>query len=118
MVFLLVMVPAGTFTTAQIVSRMTWSFANDKALLFSDRLNSVSPKTRVHLMALTFNAFLLFLIGCLYLISSTAFIAILNILVVFQQITLAFLSAMLIYRRRDPKYLPKDRPFKAPNAIG
>ncbi|KAL6406859.1 amino acid transporter [Ilyonectria robusta] len=25
---------------------------------------------------------------------------------------------MLIYRRRDPKYLPKDRPFKVPNAIG
>lgn len=71
MVFLLVMVPAGTFTTAQIVCRMTWSFANDKALLFSDRLSSVSPKTRVPLMALTFNAFLIFLIGCLYLISST-----------------------------------------------
>ncbi|KAH8686485.1 amino acid/polyamine transporter I [Ilyonectria robusta] len=118
MVFLLVMVPAGTFTTAQIVSRMTWSFANDKALLFSDRLSSVSPKTRVPLMALTFNAFLIFLIGCLYLISSTAFIAILNISVVLQQITLAFPSAMLIYRRRDPKYLPKDRPFKVPNAIG
>ncbi|KAH7224244.1 amino acid/polyamine transporter I [Fusarium solani] len=117
-VFLLVMVPASTLTTTQVVSRMTWSFANDQALLFSDFLKVVSPKLKVPLRALLFNAGLVFLIGCLYLISSTAFIAILNISVVFQQITLAFPSALLIYRRRDPEYLPKNRPFKVPNAIG
>jgi amino acid transporter len=70
-VFLLVMVPASTLTTTQVVSRMTWSFANDQALLFSDFLKVVSPKLKVPLRALLFNAGLVFLIGCLYLISST-----------------------------------------------
>jgi choline transport protein len=134
--FLLIMVPASTLTTTQIVSRMTWSFANDKALIFSDYLSKVTAKDKVPLGALCFNAFLIFLIGCLYLISSSgkwkppssmkqllngaaiAFIAILNISVVFQQITLAFPSALLLYRRRDPHYLPADAPFKIPNIVG
>ncbi|KAM5350978.1 hypothetical protein ACJ41O_003701 [Fusarium nematophilum] len=116
--FLLIMVPASTLTTTQVVSRMTWSFANDKALLFSDYLKVVTERSKVPLRALCFNAFLIFLIGCLYLISSTAFIAILNISVVFQQITLAFPSAMLLYRRRDPQYLPRNAPFRVPSVVG
>ncbi|KAH8889603.1 amino acid transporter [Thozetella sp. PMI_491] len=118
MCFLLIMVPVSTFPATQIVSRMTFSFANDKALLFSDRLTRVNPKTRVPTTALYFNAFLIFLIGCLYLISSTAFLAILSISVVFQQITLAFPSAVLLFRRRDAQFLPANRPFKVPSAVG
>ncbi|KAL4961347.1 amino acid permease-domain-containing protein [Aspergillus stella-maris] len=108
----------GTLTTTQIVSRMTWSFANDHALPFSHYLSGVSEKRKVPLRALCFNAVLIFAIGCLYLISSTAFIAILNISVVFQQITLAFPSALLLYQRRNPQYLPRDAPFRVPNTLG
>ncbi|OAL44418.1 hypothetical protein IQ07DRAFT_251236 [Pyrenochaeta sp. DS3sAY3a] len=102
----------------QIVSRMTWSLAHDDGLLFSNWLKKVDEKKKIPFNALCFNSIIIFLIGCLYLISTTAFLAILTISVVLQQVTLAAPSAMLLYRRRNPRYLPTNRPFKVPNAIG
>ncbi|KAK7425609.1 hypothetical protein QQZ08_007932 [Neonectria magnoliae] len=70
-VFLLIMVPVSVLPLVQIVSRMTWSLANDKGLLFSSYLSQVSERHKTPIPALAFNTTLVFLIGCLYLISNT-----------------------------------------------
>ena len=56
--------------SVQTSSRLTWSFARDDALLFSQHLKKMDPKLGVPLWALLFNAFWLFIIGCIYLASS------------------------------------------------
>lgn len=134
MSFLLVMTTPACLPLVQIVSRMTWSLASDNGLFFSKWLKHVDEKRKVPIRALLFNTVIIFLIGILYLISFTgkhkpgtcfdsanmcvAYGAILSISVVFQQVTLAIPSALLIYRKRDPKYLPPNRPFQVPNAVG
>ena len=56
--------------SVQTSSRLTWSFARDDALVFSQQLKIIDPKLGVLLWALLFNAFWLFVIGCVYLASS------------------------------------------------
>ncbi|KAL5338918.1 amino acid/polyamine transporter I [Aspergillus crustosus] len=104
----------------QTASRLTWSFARDEGLFFSSRIASVHPLLGIPLYALTLNGVLVFLVGIVYVCSSTAFNSFISttVTVIVAQISYAIPAALLLLRRRSSKYLPADRPFKVPNVLG
>lgn len=71
MAILLVILPFGTVPCGQVASRMTWSMAQDHALLFSPQLSKVNEHFGNPVLALLFNGVLIFLIGLFYLFSVT-----------------------------------------------
>ena len=57
--------------SVQSSSRLTWSFARDDATIFSSYIKLSSKKFGCPVWALLFNAFWLFVLGCVYLVSSS-----------------------------------------------
>ena len=57
--------------SVQTSSRLTWSFARDDAMILSRLIKRTNDKLGVPVWALLFNAFWLFIIGCVYLASSS-----------------------------------------------
>lgn len=55
----------------QTASRLTWAFACDNGLVFSTFLDRIDPKLKIPVYALGLNYFACFLIGFLYLASSS-----------------------------------------------
>lgn len=102
----------------QASSRLTWSLARDEALIGSRWIGRMHPKLEVPVWALIFNFSVMFLIGCIYLASSTAFNAFIGTGLVLQHISYAFPAALLIYRKRSSTFLPKSRRFPLPSAAG
>lgn len=102
----------------QTASRLTWSFARDSALVGSQFFGQIHPRLGVPVWSLVANAFVVLIIGCIYLGSSTAFNAFIGTSLLLQQITYAFPAALLMYRKRKARYLPVNRPFKLPGAFG
>ena len=96
----------------QTSSRLIWSFARDDALLFSGHLKRLHPRLNVPVWALLFNWFWVFVLGCIYLGSSTAFNAIVAPGLILEQVSFAIPSALLIYRRRDQRFLPSQGWFR------
>ncbi|KAK4543044.1 hypothetical protein LTR36_005821 [Oleoguttula mirabilis] len=114
-VFLIVVFLCGIFAligSMQTSSRLTWAFGRDNALLYSSYFGQISPTFGVPIYALLFNSFVIFIIGCVYLGSSTAFNAILSTGLILQQVSFAFPVMCLMLRRRSPKYLPSSRSFR------
>lgn len=103
----------------QTSSRLVWVFACDRGLFLSSRLSSLSSSLGdIPANALLLNAVLIFLCGCLYLGSTTAFNALVNTFLLMQMISFALPAALLIYQKRDPRLLPRDRPFRVPEVVG
>ncbi|KAL4920765.1 amino acid/polyamine transporter I [Aspergillus aurantiobrunneus] len=102
----------------QTASRITWSFARDEALCFSRRLSSVHHSLSVPVFSLVLNGILVFLVGIVYVCSSTAFNSFISTSVIVAQISYAIPAALLVLRRRAAHYLPTSRPFKVPNLVG
>lgn len=120
-VFLVVLLMMALFAlnaTQQTASRLTWSFARDNAIFGSHWLVKISAKQDVPIIALCFNFAIMFIIGCIYLGSSTAFNAFIGVGVILQQVTFAFPAALLLYRRRSSLWLPANRYFKLPSVLG
>lgn len=55
----------------QTASRLTWSFARDEALYFSNKLEIIHPSLGVPVLALILNGILVLLVGIVYVCSST-----------------------------------------------
>lgn len=110
----------------QTASRLTWSLGRDNAFVFSTRfLSVVHPRLQVPVYALLFNAVVVFIIGFIFLGSSTAFNAFIATGLILQQATYAIPAALLLAvraRGRDgegvQEVLPRHRPFKLPAVIG
>ncbi|CAG7921092.1 unnamed protein product [Penicillium olsonii] len=96
----------------QTASRLTWAFARDNALVMSKYLRVIDPRFQVPIYALCANSAVIFIIGCIYLASSTAFNALIGTGLVLQQVSFCFPAALLLYRRRSATYLPSTRFFK------
>lgn len=60
----------------------------------------------------------MFLVGCIYLGSTSAFNAVIGTGLMLQHITYALPAALVIFRRRSEKVLPKNREFAVPDTIG
>ena len=55
----------------QTASRLTWALARDDALVYSDKIKLLDNKFKVPIWALIINSMWVFVIGCIYLGSST-----------------------------------------------
>lgn len=93
----------------EVSSRLTWAFARDNALIGSRFLGKIDPTLKVPVWALVANAFVIFIIGCIYLGSSTAFNAFIGSGLLLQQCSFAFPAALLLWHRRSDDVLPKTR---------
>jgi choline transport protein len=112
LVFLLLTGVFALNASQQTASRLTWSFARDNALVFSKFIRRIHPSLGVPVYALFFNAFVVFIIGCIYLGSTTAFNAIIGTGLILQQLSYGIPSALLLWRKRDARFLPtKDQTF-------
>lgn len=68
--------------------------------------------------ALWVNGLVVFLIGCVYLGSSTAFNAFIGTGLILQLITFAFPAALLLVKGRPARLLPTARTFGLPRVFG
>lgn len=110
-VFIVFLLLTGVFAlnaSQQTASRLTFSFARDDALIFSKYIGRMHQGLGVPPYALFFNAVVVFIIGCIYLGSTTAFSAIIGTGLVLQQLTFAIPTALLMFRGRAPQYLPSS----------
>ena len=120
-IFLFLLLLAAVFAlnaTHQTASRLTWSFARDDAIFGSRWLGKINDKQQVPIAALIFNFAIMFIIGCIYLGSTSAFNAFIGTGLILQHVTYAFPAALLMMRKRSPKWLPGSRSFKVPAFVG
>lgn len=73
---------------------------------------------KVPVWSLIFNFLVMFIIGCIYLGSSSAFNAFIGSGLVLQHISYAFPAALLMYRMRSEEWLPASRSFRLPSFAG
>lgn len=118
MVLLFIAAVVALIAVQQTASRLTWSLGRDNAFFGSQFLGRMHSSLQVPVWSLIFNNFVVFIIGFIYLGSSTAFNAFIGTGLILQQITFAFPAVLLLYRRRSAKYLPVHRPFKLPRICG
>lgn len=120
-VFIVLLIFAATFALVgaqETASRLTWSLARDNSLLGSKWLGRMHPLLEVPVWALILNYSINFIIGCIYLGSSTAFSAFIGTGLILQHISYAFPAALLVYRKRSPTWLPQSRSFRLPGPVG
>jgi choline transport protein len=96
----------------QTASRLCWSMARDNAIIGSKWLGQIHPRYGVPIWALIANSFVIFIIGCVYLGSTTAFNAMIGTGLILQQISYAFPTALIMYRKRSATFLPGSRYLK------
>lgn len=120
-VFMVILLVAGTvalIAIQQTASRLTWSFARDDALLGSRLLGRIHPNLQVPVYCLIANNAVVFVIGCIFLGSSSAFNAFIGTGLILQQVTYAVPAMLLMYRVRSTKFLPAARSFRLPSILG
>lgn len=86
--------------------------ARDNALVGSSWLSRIHPRLGVPVWALIANSFVIFVIGCVYLGSTTAFNAMIGTGLILQQISYAFPAALIMCRKRSKIFLPTNRHFE------
>ncbi|KAF4832464.1 Choline transport protein [Colletotrichum tropicale] len=106
----------------QTASRLTWSFARDDAIVFSPFLGKISPRFGVPVNALMVNSALIFVLGCIFLGSSTAFNALVATGLILQQVSFSFPAALALYHRFKgaaafERVLPRCK-FRLPQPVG
>ncbi|KAK6207120.1 hypothetical protein LQW54_007437 [Pestalotiopsis sp. IQ-011] len=102
----------------QTASRLTWSFARDSACWGDFLIRRMHPDLEVPVYALLANFGIMFVVGCVYLGSTSAFNAIIGTGLTLQHITYAVPAVLVVYRRRSEKILPRSRSFAVPDVLG
>jgi len=120
-VFVVLVCCAATFAligAQETASRLTWSLARDEALLGSKWSGKMHDRLDVPVWAIVFNASVVFIIGCIYLGSSSAFNAFIGTGLILQHVSYAFPALLLLYRGRASSWLPESRKFRLPGPVG
>ena len=120
-IFVVLLCCAATFAligAQQTASRLTWSLARDRAIIGSHWLSQINRQCQVPMWGLIFNFSIMFVIGCIYLGSSSAFNAFIGTGLVLQHISYAIPAALLLYRKRSEDWLPRERSFRLPRLVG
>lgn len=121
-IFLIVGIVIFTFilvATQQTTSRLIWALARDRGLIFSSQFEKLSTTLGdIPVAALILDAGLIFVCGCVSLGSSAAFNSLVGVFSLMQMISFAIPAALLIYRWRSKKVLPRKRAFKVPEILG
>lgn len=121
-------------------SRLAWSFARDNGFFFSSKFSQIHPKLQVPVWTLFLTYGILVIAGCVFVASTTgtcptlclrripsqtitndpylAFNALISSSIVLQELSFVIPIALLLFRKRNPKYLPLSREFSVPSAIG
>ena len=81
-------------------------------------LGRMHPTLEVPVWSLLFNYTITFIIGCIYLGSSSASNAFIGTWLVLQHVSYAFPAVLLMYRKRSEIWLPASAPFKLPGVVG
>lgn len=102
----------------QTASHLIWALGRDDALIFSTHLSHIHPVLDVPVWGLLANACCVFVTGCLYLASTTAFNALINSSIVLQMVSFAIPALLLMIRRRDESVLSISRAFMVPSWFG
>ncbi|KAL8756012.1 MAG: hypothetical protein Q9184_004634 [Pyrenodesmia sp. 2 TL-2023] len=97
--------------SVQTGSRLTWSFARDDAMILAKYIKLIHDHLGVPAWALAFNAFWLLVLGCVYMVSTSAFNVVVGSAVLAELISFSFPAALLMWRGRHAKYLPRNSPF-------
>lgn len=118
LVALLIIILFVIVATQQTAGCLTWSLARDDALLFSKKLGVMHNRLGVPAWSLVTNSALVFLAGCVYLISSKAFSALISSSIILQIVSFAMPCTLLILRGRSARVLPTDRAFRVPSWLG
>lgn len=100
----------------QTASHLIWSLARDNALAFSAQLAKVHSD--VPAAALILNAGLVFIAGCLFMASTTAFSSFVNTAIILQMVSFAFPASLLLVQKRSQSLLPASRSFRLPEWLG
>jgi choline transport protein len=93
--------------TQQSSSRLSWSFARDGGLVFSGQIAKIHPTLGVPVWALLFNAFVVFVMGCINLGSSVAFAAIVGTCLILMHLSIAIPIIFLMANGRNERFLPR-----------
>ncbi|OJJ95192.1 hypothetical protein ASPACDRAFT_36577 [Aspergillus aculeatus ATCC 16872] len=120
-VFLVVMISIMFVSACAIhstASRLTWSFACDNGIFLSGYLKQLDHRQGVPLYALGLNFIACFVIGFLYLASSSVFNAFVGTASILSQISVTLPIALLIWQRRSEVYLPSGRHFGLSSGLG
>ncbi|KPM37120.1 hypothetical protein AK830_g9451 [Neonectria ditissima] len=96
----------------QTASRLTYAFARDNAIVLSPKLATMSDRYGVPIYALLANGVVVAVIGFVYLGSTSAFNAMVATGLILLQVSFAFPAALLLWRKRSVRFLPKNRPFR------
>ena len=107
-VLLIVIGYFGLNAAQQTASRLTWSFARDRALVFSGHVGTMHPALKVPVWALLANAFVVFIMGCVYLGSTAAFNAIVATSLILMHMTFAIVAALKMLRGRVVPFTPQN----------
>ena len=91
--------------TQQTSSRLTWALARDDGLIFSKQISKINTSLEVPVEALLFNATVVFVMGCVYLGSQTAFSSIVGTCLILMQVTLSIPIFFVMLSGRDPKLI-------------
>ncbi|CAG8886465.1 unnamed protein product [Penicillium egyptiacum] len=140
MVALLVIMLIALNGMHQTASRLTWSFACDDALILARYFNRIHPDLEVPVNALLLNYAACFLLGILYLVSSSgkvtsandpsfksfnlihslppAFNAFIGTSIILSTVSIGIPISLLLYQGRSAEYLPATRTFRLPSPIG
>lgn len=94
----------------QTVSRLIWSLARDKAIAGSSFFEK--KWNHVPVPGLLFNSVAVFIAGCVFLGSSTAFSSFLNAALILQVLSFAMPIVLLMWHKRSREVLPETRAFK------
>ncbi|EED17152.1 choline transport protein, putative [Talaromyces stipitatus ATCC 10500] len=116
MVALVVIVLLVSNSIQQTTSRLIWSLARDDALLLSPWLSRLTLEVPGPALLLNFVA--TFILGCIFLGSSAAFNAIVSSAIILQILSFAIPIFFLIWSKRSPGLLPKNRAFRLPEWFG
>lgn len=82
-------------------ARLCWSFARDNGLPFSKHLSIIDPKLGIPLNAHLFSSVIVAILGCLYLISDTAFNSMIVGCITFLLLSYSVPVLCLLYRGRN-----------------
>jgi len=108
-IFLLITGYFALNATQQTASRLTWSFARDNGLIFSRKIATIDNRLGVPVWALFFNAAIVFVMGCIYLGSTTAFNSIIGTCLIAMQISIAIPVFFLMLGGRDSSVIGAGR---------
>jgi choline transport protein len=78
----------------------------------SEFLGQISPRLQVPVWALVANSVVIFIIGCVFLGSTSAFNAFIGSGLLLQQCCFAMPAALLLWHKRSDAVLPPDRHLK------